>query len=111
MYRLQVLRPTEFPTIRAEDHHRVAPTLQTATDHAVRMLEESDDANHRGRIDRFAVGFVVETDVAARNRHTERAARGADSFDGARELPHDGRPLGIAEIQTVRGAKWTAAGT
>ena len=62
-----------------------------------------------GRI-AFAVRLVVEADVAAGDRDVERAARRANTLDRARELPHDLRPLGIAEVQAVGRADRQAAG-
>ena len=41
---------------------------------------------------------------------SERAARLADAFDRLRELPHDRRPLGIAEVQAVGRAERPRAG-
>jgi hypothetical protein len=50
-----------------------------------------------------AVGLVVERDVAGDDREVERAAGLADAFDGADELAHDLRALGIAEVEVVGG--------
>ena len=55
-------------------------------------------------IDRLAVGLVVEADVAAGDRDVERAARLGDALDRLDELPHDLRPLRVAEVQAVGGA-------
>ena len=57
------------------------------------VLDQADDAEHRRRIDRLAVGLVVEADVAAGDRDVQRAAGLADAFDRLGELPHDFRPL------------------
>ena len=74
------------------------------------MLEHADHADDRRRIDRAAVGLIVEAHVAAGNRHVERAAGGRDPLDGFRELPHDRRPLGVSEIQAVGRAARPRAG-
>ena len=66
-----------------------------------RIIDDADDADHRSRIDRLAVGLVVEADVAAGNRRIEGAARLGDPFDRLDELPHDLGTFGIAEVQAV----------
>ena len=79
---LQVLAAAELAAALAEQHDRRRPTRwKRAADDAVGVLEQADDADDRRRIDRLAVGFVVEADVAAGDRHVERAARRADAFD------------------------------
>ena len=75
-----------------------------------RILQQPDDADDRRRIDRAAVGLVVEADVAAGNRHVERAARLGDSLDRLDQLPHDLGPLWIAEVQAVGRADRDRAG-
>ena len=75
-----------------------------------RILEQPDHAEHRRGVDRLALGLVVEADVAAGNRHVERAARLADAAHGLAELPHDLGPLGVAEVQVVGRADRLGAG-
>ena len=84
--------------------------LEAAADDAIRMLEQADDADDRRGIDRPAVRLVVQADVAAGDRHAERAAGLADALDGLRELPHDRGPLGVAEVEAVGRAERTGAG-
>ena len=63
-----------------------------------------DDAEHGRRVDGPAFGLVVEADVAAGDRHVERAAGVADAAHGLAELPHDLGPLRVAEVEVVGAA-------
>ena len=62
----------------------------------------ADHADHRRREDRPARRLVVERDVAADDRDTERLARLGQSLDRLGQLPGDVRLLGVAEVQAVR---------
>ena len=72
------------------------------------VFDDADDAEHGGGQNRASVGLVVEADVAAGDRDVERAAGGANALHGLRELPHDLRLLGVAEVEVV-GARRSAA--
>ena len=54
--------------------------------------------------------LVVEADVAADDRHVERAAGLGEAVDRARELVHDLRALGVPEVQAVGDADRLGAG-
>ena len=97
--------PPSSPRLSPEQHdrHRRPPGMSGVSD-ASSVLDQPDHAEDRRRIDRLAVGLVVEADVAAGDRHVERAARVGDALDGLDELPHDLGPLGVAEVQAVGGA-------
>ncbi len=53
------------------------------------------------RVDRDVAGLVVEADVAAGDRDAELEAAVGEAGDGLRELPHDARVLGRAEVEAV----------
>ena len=107
---LQVFAAAQFAAIGAQGHDHVARRLKAPTNDMVGVLEQTHDANDRRRINRLTIRLVVEADVAAGDRHGERAAGGADAFNRPGELPHDLRPLRVAEIQAVGGAERPAAG-
>ncbi len=54
------------------------------------------------RINPLAQRFVVETDIAARDRRLEERTGFRDAFDRFHQLRHDLGPLRIAEVQIVR---------
>ena len=109
--RLQlVLAAPEFMPGLTEQNDRVAAALEAAAEHLARVLNEPHDTQHGRRIDRPAIGFVVEADIAAGNRDVERLARGGDPFDGFAELPHDFRPFWITEVQAVGRTDWRSPG-
>ena len=56
---------------------------------------------HRRRINPFALGLVVERDIAAGDRRAERGAGFGDAVDGGGELRHDLRLFRIAEVQAI----------
>src|SRR5205823_79153 len=96
---LEMLTRAEFagPAV-AKQHDRVAGAFELPAHYAISVLEQPDNTDRRRRKNRTTVSLVVETDVAAGDRHAERTTGGANAFDGARELPHDFRPLRIAEV-------------
>ena len=66
------------------------------------ILEEADHPDDGSGQDGLAERLVVEGDVPADHRDLERPARLGDALDDLRELPHDLRPLGRAEVEAVR---------
>ena len=101
---LQVFAAAELAEILAEQDDVVPGALELPRHDSRRILEHADDADDRRRIDRLAVGLVVEADVATGDRHVERPARFGNARDRLDELPHDLGPLGVAEVQAVGGA-------
>ena len=97
----EVFAAAELAQIIAQQDHRGANRLEYARHGLRRIVEQSDDAEHRGRKNRAALGFVVKADVAAGDRHLQGPARVADAADGLADLPHDLRALGIAEVEVV----------
>src|SRR5262249_12031562 len=79
---LQILGATELAATLAEEDDGVARFLEAPADDFVRLLQQTDHADGRRRIDRLAIRLVVEADVAAGDRHVERTTSLADPFDG-----------------------------
>ena len=81
----------------------VRPTFWNGIGIGGAVFSSADDADHRGGVDAFAEGLVVEADVAAGDRRIEEAAGFGHAFDGFHELRHDLGPLGVAEVEAVGG--------
>ena len=84
MQHLQILAAAELVVRVAQQHDGVAARFETAANHLVGVLDQPNDAQNRRRINRPAVGFVVQADVATGDRNLERNARGRDPFDRPR---------------------------
>src|SRR5687768_10721040 len=110
MDRGQILAAAYLTKIIAEQHHCRANRFERSRGGFRRIVEQADDAQYRRRENRAAFGFVVQADVAAGYRGRECAAGIADPAHGFRDLPHDLRPLWIAEVQVIGGADWFATG-
>src|ERR1039457_5198231 len=68
----------------------------------VHVLEHPHDSKHGRGIYGFAQRLVVEADVAAGDGNFQFLASLRDPIDRLRELPHDVRLFGIAEVQAIR---------
>src|SRR4051794_27420499 len=77
----------------------------------VNVFEDTHHPEHRCGINTFAERLVVKTHVAASDGNLQLLARLSDAVDGLRELPHDVRLLGIAEVQAVGGANGSGTRT
>ena len=71
----QIFAAAQLASIIAQEHDTRTVGFETAGDGVRRVLEQPDDAEHRCRIDRFAVGFVVEADIAAGDRESRAPGR------------------------------------
>src|SRR5580704_5911341 len=67
----------------------------------VHVVESSDYTEHRRGINSFTQSFVVKADVAAGDGNLKLLTGFSDAVDGLRELPHDVRLFGIAEVEAV----------
>src|SRR5262249_56830787 len=63
-----------------------------------KLIEQTHTADRRGRQNGAPIGLVVERDVARHDGELERAAGFTDAAHAVDELPHNLRPLRIAEI-------------
>ena len=81
-----------------QDHVALAPR----SGHRPHVFEQPDAADDGGRVDRAAVGLVVERDVARDDRDAQRLARLRHPLDRLGELPRDLALLRVAEVETVR---------
>src|SRR5688500_3471237 len=98
MQHFQVLAAAQLIAGFAEHYNRVAAGLEAPTQYLAGVLEQAYHSEHRRRIDRLAVRFVVEADVAAGDGDVKRSTGSSNTFDRPSELPHDLWPLGITEI-------------
>src|SRR5690606_2670449 len=71
---------------------------------------ETEDADHRRRVDVRAVGLVVERDVPTDDGDAERLTRPGDALHHLDELPHHLWLLWIAQVQVVHGGERPGAG-
>ncbi len=65
------------------------------------VLNDADAADGGRWRNAFALGFIVERDVAGYDREVQRTGRLANSLQTTDKLPHDLRFFGIAEIEVV----------
>src|SRR5260221_9854 len=82
---------------RAPHQDRRAPRLLEVHAHRRARRHQAHDSHHRRRPDAFAQRFVIQADVATRDRRLEELARVGDALDRLHQLRHDLRTLGIAE--------------
>src|SRR5437762_948088 len=101
-----LLRPYE--RVRAiEKHDRVAHVLEGDLQDFAGIVEDAEDSDYWGRIDRFAERLVVEADVPAGDRGFQRFAGFRESVDGFAELPHHLGLFRASEIEAVGGGDRT----
>ena len=86
---------------RAQQQHPAAFAERGGGDPGFELVDQAKRADHGGRVDIGAHALVVEADVAANHRDTERLARLGHAIDGFRELPHHCGALRVAEVQAV----------
>ena len=90
------------PALGLAQQHDVAARALEGHGHVLgHVVEQADGADGRGRLDRGALGLVVERDVARHDREIQVAAGLAHAPDGFDDLAHDLGLFGIAEIQVV----------
>ena len=75
------------------------------------VVDQADAADDRRRVDRPAVGLVVEGDVARDDGNAERLTGARHALDGLGELPGDLRLLRVSEVEAVGQRERAAAGT
>src|ERR1019366_9760392 len=72
--------------------------------------ENSHHSDHGSRVNSLAESFVVEADIAARNRRIKFLAGFGDAVNHLRKLPHDVRFFRVAEVEAVGGADRSRSG-
>ena len=95
------LRASHVVTRFPEQNDVELPFRKIESGAGIFAIENADHSDGRRRINRAALGLVVERDVSRNHRRSERQAGLADAADALRELPHDLRPLRRSEIQTI----------
>ena len=90
------------PRHRPHQQNRVAALLEFRRDSLRHIVQNANNPQHRRRINSFALGLVVERNIAAGDRCPQCRAGLSNSVDRRRKLRHDLRLLGIAEVQTIR---------
>ena len=71
MNRFQIFAAAQFFPGPAEQHDHVAGAFEPRRHDPIDFFEQPDHADGRRRMNRHAVGFVIETDVAAHHRNVE----------------------------------------
>ncbi len=74
------------------------------------VFQDAEQADHGRRINRTALGFVVERDVAANHRRPEHETCLGDAADGVLERVIDLEFLRVPEVQAVGYGDWCGAG-
>ena len=91
------------PALPVGDKQQNISDVPEVRPHSLRhIINNPDDPNHRGRIDPLTPGLVVERNIPAGNRRSQRYTSLGDAIDRLRKLRHNLRLFGIAEVQTVR---------
>ena len=88
------------------DASRIASPASPAAGYSPHVGHETDAPDDGCRMDRAAVGVVVERDVARDDRQTESLARLRHPLDHLRELPPDLRLLRVAEVEAIGEPEW-----
>ena len=65
------------------------------------IFENTDNAQHRRRINSLAQSFVIKADVAPGNGDFQFLTSFGDPVNHLRELPHDVRLLRVSEVQAI----------
>ena len=65
---VEELASAQLVSCVAKEHDDVAFRTECASDDAIGVLDQPDDSDDRRRQDTAAIGFVVQADVAARDR-------------------------------------------
>src|ERR1700747_1884160 len=73
------------------------------------VFEYSDNTDDGRGIDSFPPSLVIKADVAAGDWYVQFFASFRHAVDNLRELPHDVRLLGIAEVQAISRAHGNCA--
>src|SRR5215831_326700 len=97
----QILTPSQIISGLPEQHNDIAVVPKPLSHGSISLLDQTDHTQHRRGIDRESVGLIIETDVSAHDWNVEVFARVLHALDGQHKLPHNNRPLGVTEIQTV----------
>src|SRR4051812_39394833 len=84
---------------------RIAVSPECGSGDKTHVLHHSNNADNRRRIDVFAKGLIVETDVPTRYWSAEYIAGFRHSVHHFAELPHDFGMFRIAEVETVGGSQ------
>ena len=109
----QVLAPGERFRIlgdrRSEQKHRASGPVEARRQVLRHVLKDPQHADHRRRIDRTALGFVVQTDVPADHRRLEHRACFRDTAHGLVERVVDLQLLRVAEVEAIRDGDWRGA--
>src|SRR3546814_18698760 len=94
----QVEGAAEMPRRVADQHDGLAGRGEGGAGDAVKVVDQADAADDRGRQDGLAVGLVVERHVAGEDRVGERLAGRLHAGDAADELAHDLGALRVADV-------------
>src|SRR2546423_1930371 len=89
----------------ADEDDRIALLRETRTDPNGDVVEQPDDADLRRGRDRAGRRFVVERDVAARDRQAQGATGVAEAADTFGQLPESFGPRRITVVEAVRDAQ------
>src|SRR5262245_11201813 len=98
----EILAAAEFFPGAAEENHHVTGRFKPRRGYAADLLEQANHADSRRWMDRRAIGFVVETYVAADHRNLQSQTSIAHAANDFGELPHDLRIFRAAEVQAIR---------
>src|SRR3984893_2493790 len=94
----------------ADQGDEVAVPGETRCAATLDVIEQSDHPDHGCRVDATRFALVVQADVSAHDRNTQRLARLGNAGDGIVKVPVHVWMLGIAEIEAIGDGEWRSTG-
>src|SRR5690348_11422304 len=92
-----------------EEEDEVALVTESNLEDAGGVVEDTENADDRRRVDRLAQRLVVKADVAAGDGRAEGSAGFREAVDGFRELPHHFGLFRTTEVEAIRCSDGTRA--
>ena len=107
----QVFAAAKFIPDFAQQQNYVALVLEPLGCDVFRVVDQSQHADRRRRVNRARGRFVVEADVATGDRRIECLARFANAFHATAKLPEHFRLHRVAEVEVVGDGQWPCSAT
>src|SRR4026208_1731788 len=107
----QITRAAKFVSDCAQENDHIPRVLEPLCGDVLFIIDQSDHRDCWSWIDYAERTLVVQRDISACNRGSERAAGFGHAFNGFTQLPEVFRLVRVAEIQAIRDGQRPRAGT